>query len=64
MRRATLVARLLFAARYVGTIHHNLSNPALYEAAIVRSEGEVGHLGPFVVSTTREWAGLDPGHSL
>jgi len=35
----------------VGTIHHNLSTPALYEAAILRGEGEVGHLGPFVVST-------------
>ncbi len=35
----------------VGPIHHNLSTPALYEEAVKRSEGEIGHLGPFVVST-------------
>ncbi len=35
----------------LGNVHHNLSTPALYEEAILRGEGEVGHLGPFVVST-------------
>jgi phosphoenolpyruvate carboxykinase (ATP) len=34
-----------------GAIYQNLSTPALYEEAIRREEGEVGHLGPFVVST-------------
>ena len=37
--------------RHTGTVYHNLSTPALYEEAINRGEGEVGHLGPFVVST-------------
>jgi phosphoenolpyruvate carboxykinase (ATP) len=32
-------------------VHHNLSTPALYEEAIRRAEGRVGHLGPLVVST-------------
>ena len=35
----------------VGTIYHNLSTPALYEESVQRGEGEIGHLGPFVVST-------------
>jgi phosphoenolpyruvate carboxykinase (ATP) len=35
----------------LGTVHHNLSTPALYEQAVKRGEGQVGHLGPFVVST-------------
>ncbi|MGB5656000.1 MAG: phosphoenolpyruvate carboxykinase (ATP), partial [Acidimicrobiia bacterium] len=35
----------------VGEIHHNLSTSELYEEAIKRGEGHVGHLGPFVVST-------------
>jgi phosphoenolpyruvate carboxykinase (ATP) len=35
----------------VGNVYHNLSTPGLYEEAIRRSEGEIGHLGPFVVST-------------
>jgi phosphoenolpyruvate carboxykinase (ATP) len=35
----------------VGTVYRNLSTPALYEAAICRREGQVVHLGPFVVST-------------
>jgi phosphoenolpyruvate carboxykinase (ATP) len=32
-------------------VHRNLSTPALYEESLKRGEGEVGHLGPFVVST-------------
>ena len=35
----------------VGEIHHNLSTSQLYEEAIKRGEGNVGHLGPLVVST-------------
>jgi phosphoenolpyruvate carboxykinase (ATP) len=35
----------------VGPIHHNLSTPELYEAAILRGEAQIGHLGPLVVST-------------
>ncbi len=35
----------------LGTVYHNLSTPALYEQAILRAEGAVGHLGPIVVST-------------
>jgi phosphoenolpyruvate carboxykinase (ATP) len=35
----------------VSEVYHNLSTPALYEEAIRRGEGEVGHLGPLVVST-------------
>ena len=35
----------------VGTVLHNLSTPALYEEAIRRREGSVGHLGPLVVRT-------------
>ena len=35
----------------LGTIHHNLSTPALYEEAVRRSEGWISHLGPFVVRT-------------
>ena len=35
----------------VGTIYHNLSTPALYEESVERGEGQIGHLGPFVVST-------------
>ena len=35
----------------VHAVHHNLSTPALYEEAIRRGEGQVGHLGPMVVST-------------
>ena len=35
----------------VGRVYHNLSTPALYEEAIKRGEGAVGHLGPMVVST-------------
>jgi phosphoenolpyruvate carboxykinase (ATP) len=37
--------------RNVGTIHHNLSTPALYEEAIRRREGWLAHLGPLVVRT-------------
>lgn len=35
----------------VANVYHNLSTPALYEEAVMRGEGHVGHLGPFVVST-------------
>jgi phosphoenolpyruvate carboxykinase (ATP) len=35
----------------LGRVYHNLSTPALYEEAINRGEGQVGHLGPLVVST-------------
>ncbi len=35
----------------LGTIRRNLPTPALYEQAILREEGAIGHLGPFVVST-------------
>ena len=35
----------------VGPIHHNMSTPELYEAAILRGEAQIGHLGPLVVST-------------
>ena len=35
----------------VSKTHHNLSTSELYEEAIKRNEGHVGHLGPFVVST-------------
>lgn len=35
----------------VANVYRNLSTPALYEEAILRGEGEVGHLGPLVVST-------------
>jgi phosphoenolpyruvate carboxykinase (ATP) len=35
----------------VASVSHNLSTPALYEQAIRRGEGRVGHLGPLVVST-------------
>lgn len=35
----------------LAAIHRNLSTPALYEESVKRGEGEVGHLGPFVVST-------------
>ncbi len=35
----------------LGTVYHNLSTPALYEQAILRAEGAVGHLGPIVVRT-------------
>lgn len=35
----------------LGPVHRNLSTPVLYEAAVKRTEGEIGHLGPFVVST-------------
>jgi phosphoenolpyruvate carboxykinase (ATP) len=35
----------------VGRVYHNLSTPALYEEAIRRGEGTMGHLGPLVVST-------------
>jgi phosphoenolpyruvate carboxykinase (ATP) len=35
----------------VGSIFHNLSTPALYEEAIRRREGALGHLGPLVVRT-------------
>jgi phosphoenolpyruvate carboxykinase (ATP) len=35
----------------VGQVFHNLSTPALYEEAIRRREGGVGHLGPLVVRT-------------
>ncbi len=35
----------------VGTVHHNLSTPALYEEAVRRGEAMLGHLGPLVVST-------------
>jgi phosphoenolpyruvate carboxykinase (ATP) len=35
----------------VGEIYRNLSTPGLYEEAIKRGEGRVGHLGPMVVST-------------
>jgi len=32
-------------------VHHNLATGALYEEAVTRNEGHVGHLGPLVVST-------------
>jgi phosphoenolpyruvate carboxykinase (ATP) len=35
----------------VGYVFHNLSTPALYEEAIRRREGAVGHMGPLVVRT-------------
>ncbi len=35
----------------LGPIHHNLSTPELYEAAIQRGEAQIGHLGPLVVNT-------------
>ena len=35
----------------LGTIHHNLSTPALYEEAVRRREGWIAHLGPLVVRT-------------
>jgi phosphoenolpyruvate carboxykinase (ATP) len=35
----------------LGTVHHNLSTPQLYEEAIRRDEALMGHLGPLVVST-------------
>ena len=35
----------------VGAVYRNLSTPRLYEEAIHRSEAQVGHLGPLVVST-------------
>lgn len=35
----------------LGNVYHNVSTPGLYEEAILRGEGNVGHLGPFVVST-------------
>jgi phosphoenolpyruvate carboxykinase (ATP) len=35
----------------LAAVHRNLSTPALYEESVKRGEGEVGHLGPFVVST-------------
>ena len=37
----------------VGTVHHNLSTPELYEHAIRNGEAQIGHLGPLVVSTGR-----------
>jgi len=36
---------------HTGPVHHNLSTPELYEAAILRGEAQIGHLGPLVVST-------------
>lgn len=35
----------------LAAVYRNLSTPTLYEESIKRGEGEVGHLGPFVVST-------------
>ena len=35
----------------LGTVHHNLSTPALYEEAVRRREGWIAHLGPLVVRT-------------
>jgi phosphoenolpyruvate carboxykinase (ATP) len=40
-----------FGITHVGSVFHNLSTPALYEEAIRRREGAVGHLGPLVVRT-------------
>jgi phosphoenolpyruvate carboxykinase (ATP) len=40
-------------------IYRNLSNPSLYEQAVLRKEGLVAHLGPFVVSTGR-YTGRSP----
>lgn len=37
--------------RNLGTVHWNLSTPALYEEAVRNTEGWVSHLGPFVVHT-------------
>jgi phosphoenolpyruvate carboxykinase (ATP) len=37
--------------RNTGTVHWNLSTPALYEEAIRRREGRLAHLGPLVVRT-------------
>jgi len=34
-----------------GTVHHNLSTAALYEAVVRRGEGQIAHLGPLVVRT-------------
>jgi phosphoenolpyruvate carboxykinase (ATP) len=35
----------------INRVYWNLSTPALYEEAIKRREGMIGHLGPFVVRT-------------
>ena len=35
----------------LNTQYWNLAVPGLYEEAIFRKEGKVGHLGPFVVNT-------------
>jgi phosphoenolpyruvate carboxykinase (ATP) len=40
-----------FGITNVGSVYHNMSTPALYEEAIRRREGAVGHLGPLVVRT-------------
>ena len=40
-----------FGITNVGSVFHNLSTPTLYEEAIRRREGAVGHLGPLVVRT-------------
>jgi len=37
--------------RNFGTVHWNLSTPALYEEAVRNTEGWVSHLGPLVVHT-------------
>jgi phosphoenolpyruvate carboxykinase (ATP) len=36
---------------HTGAVHHNLSTPALYEEAVRRREGWVGHRAAFVVRT-------------
>jgi len=43
----------------VGTIHRNLTVGELYEHAIRRDEGNIAHLGPFVVSTGK-YTGRSP----
>jgi len=37
-------------------VYWNLPEPALYEEAIHRSEGQLSHLGPFVVNTGKHTA--------
>jgi len=44
----------------LGTVHWNLSVPALYEAAVRRSEGLVAEAGP-LVCTTGQHTGRSPG---
>ena len=43
----------------VNTVYWNLSTPRLYEEALRRHEGRLGHLGPFVVRTG-QYTGRSP----